>query len=1184
VVLPTTCLMSPSSDLLGSLLQGFSDAMSPLSMAISSANSMAAFLADLGWYLDPNADLNIITTVFQNTDQAIQSLLQAAQAIDNVANDDEPALLTAIEATVNAIKTTINAISTLEDTKNNIQSSWLAPFNKTGFWSTFPHEVLDYLICTYIRKSLPKTYGIFRFLGIVSSDWTDTQQDGREPFHKLTVHWDLIPKFITGPQSLFSIVYGWGSTFDHHKFSNNIEQLLTVFNLQGTVVDPTDPVILAPYYDPASIVLKDIIQLNGSIVSVIGCTAGQMTAESVILVLLPIPPADDKKGQPVGFAIFPVVNISGTVELHVSDDAILTLSGGFESAPIRAEFRPSGVTISPDSKATEFSAKAKIDIAPQNPLILLGGSTGTRLEVGQAHASLGADFSDTKKEYTIELGFDSADLVIDLSKSDGFLQKVLGSQPQKLSLSSAITYSNLKGFGFRGQAQLEANIAVHLSIGDAITINTIYISLRAGNDEQTGNEHAELIVAASVDLSIGPVSATVDQIGLKLNLLPVPKGQPPGNLGSLQLGFGFKPPKGLGISIDDAGVVGGGYLSFDADKGVYAGALELSIEDIQIKAIGILTTKMPDGSKGFSFVIIISTEFTPIQLGLGFTLNGVGGLLGINRTMNLDALRAGLKNHTLNSILFPTDPVKNAQQIVSDLSTVFPPSDGRYTFGPMIKIGWGTPTLMVGELGIVFELPSPVRVSILGQIRAAIPTEAAALILINIDILGTIDFGLKKLAIDASLYDSRVTSFALMGESALRLNWGDDPLFIFSLGGLHPHFQPPPEFPHLARLTVSLGSGDNPRFSLEAYMAVTSNTFQFGAHFELFAEAGGFQVHGYLGFDALFIFSPFHFEVEMCAGVDVSYDGYNLLGISLDLQFAGPSPWSYDGLATLHILFFSITKHVSGSFGDGGAPSLPPASVMAPLLTALQNKQSWSATLPADAERAVTLSAPKPDGAAIYVHPMGSLQVTQSVVPLDTVISKFGNTVPSDGDKFTISSSGTTLNQVSESITFFNGRFAPSQYRNMSDADKLAAKSFEPFPAGIIIGSTEIRSGAKTELDLEYDTRIIDNHIKAARPGIPYRPTMIQLLALSEQGAGALSKVWSTGNAKFKTPGMVSAITNLDSSYVIVDVDNLQVNTDLSPESGSNQYQARSALEAHLQAHPEDEGKYQVMIAHEVKS
>ena len=269
----------------------------------------------------------------------------------------------------------------------------------------------------------------------------------------------------------------------------------------------------------------------------------------------------------------------------------------------------------------------------------------------------------------------------------------------------------------------------------------------------------------------------------------------------------------------------------------------------------MLDTKLPDGSEGFSFLMIITFEFPPISSGLGFTLNGVGGLGGVNRTMVIDALQAGLRAHSLDDILFPPDPVANATKIVSEIESFFPPQQGRYLFGPMFSIGWGTPTLLDLEVGVILEVPDPIRLAILGEIKASIPSPDFPIISLKIQVLGTIDFGLEKLAIDGTMYDSYLLAFQLGGDMALRLNWGGSPDFLFSLGGFNPHFTPPPDVPALKRLSISLGSGDNPRLSASAYLAVTSNSLQFGANVDAYAAAGGFAVHGYIGFDALFIFA-----------------------------------------------------------------------------------------------------------------------------------------------------------------------------------------------------------------------------------------------------------------------------------------------------------------------------------------
>ena len=128
-------------------------------------------------------------------------------------------------------------------------------------------------------------------------------------------------------------------------------------------------------------------------------------------------------------------------------------------------------------------------------------------------------------------------------------------------------------------------------------------------------------------------------------------------------------PPASGSSIDAGVVTGGGFLSIDTARGEYAGALQLEFADfLAVAAIGLIDTKMPDGSPGFSLLIIITADFgAGIQLGFGFTLIAVGGLLGLNRTMLFQPLMDGVRTGAIDSIMFPQDVVANAPRIISDL-------------------------------------------------------------------------------------------------------------------------------------------------------------------------------------------------------------------------------------------------------------------------------------------------------------------------------------------------------------------------------------------------------------------------------------------------------------------------------------------------------------------------------------
>src|SRR5262249_54095892 len=146
-----------------------------------------------------------------------------------------------------------------------------------------------------------------------------------------------------------------------------------------------------------------------------------------------------------------------------------------------------------------------------------------------------------------------------------------------------------------------------------IEFDVLYLAL---NIQQDGTLSFE--VSTALTGSLGPLTVDVDRIGALLNLR-LAKGAD-AKFGPFDLDLGFKPPSGAGLAIDAGVVVGGGFLYFDPDKGEYAGVAELSIADVvTVKAIGLITTKMPDGSSGFSLLLILTTDFPPIQLGFGFT-------------------------------------------------------------------------------------------------------------------------------------------------------------------------------------------------------------------------------------------------------------------------------------------------------------------------------------------------------------------------------------------------------------------------------------------------------------------------------------------------------------------------------------------------------------------------------------
>src|SRR3954468_382158 len=630
-------------------------------------------------------------------------------------------------------------------------------------------------------------------------------------------------------------------------------------------------------------------------------------------------------------------------------------------------------------------------------------------------------------------------------------------------------------------------------------------------DRDTAGPSPKTLIQAAVSFSttIGPVVATIDRIGMKFGL-DFPEDRSKANLHFANLDLGFIPPKGIGLAVDAKSVKGGGFLFHDEGKHQYAGVMELSLSGIiALKAIGLLSTRLPDGSKGYSLIILVTAQSSQpggslFELPLGWRLTGLGGLIAIHRTVDEDAVRAGLKNHTLESILFPKDPVANAPTVLAAIDRVFPAKRGSYLFGLMVQLQWGVPTLIEVNLGLIVELGARNRFVVLGRISAILPRMDNDLLRLQLDAVGIFDFDQGTAAIDALLVDSRLLRrFPLTGGGALRARWTSPRSFALAVGGMHHGFTPPAGFPTVERLAVSLTTGDNPRLNCDAYFALTSNTVQFGAHAHLYASAAGFSVTGDAGFDVLIKLLPFHFLAEFFAGMQLKKGSTNLFKVKVEGALEGPLPLSVRAKCTFEILWWDVTVRVNFTLVSGQTPPLPAAiDAFAQLTAALNDAKSWTTELPVGQTRIVSLRESVADG-TLRVHPLGTLTVRQSVVPLNLTrdLDKFNDSPIAGARRFTVTRVAVGTGTGTENTGTIADDFAPAQFFEMSDDDKLASPSFEPMQAGLRIGTSEFAFsvGQSVASPLSYETRTIDR--KAAVPTPPLTTPYVLSRALLEMHA-----------------------------------------------------------------------------------
>jgi hypothetical protein len=538
-------------------------------------------------------------------------------------------------------------------------------------------------------------------------------------------------------------------------------------------------------------------------------------------------------------------------------------------------------------------------------------------------------------------------------------------------------------------------------------------------------------------------------------------------------------PTGLGIDLTLPVLSGGGFLE-STGPGGYGGVLQLDLIELSIQAFGLL--QLPVDGQPLSFVAIISITFPfpGIQLGFGFSLNAVGGVVAVNRRVDSPSLEAAVVDGSVNQLLFPIDPASHGPAIVATLGRVFPAAEGHVVVGPMLQIAWGGRILSL-SVAVIIDLPSPLQLIIIGRVELALPDPAAPLVLLEATVVGAFEFSPSfSVSVIASLEGSYIVGIALHGDLLFLLRTGDDAAFILSVGGFHPRYTPPPGVPRLHRIQLDIMPPGFPGLRSETYFAVTSNTVQFGAHLQLCDEIAGCGVDGWFDFDALFQWDPvFFFSVHCSAGVAVQVLGETLMGISFDLVVEGPAPWHIHGSGSIDLFLFSASLDFDVKWGPGPPALPPPPDLGTVLAAALANPSAWVGTQPRGDDAMVTLSRAASDAAEGQqaVHPLGGVIVRQRAVPLGIQIARYQNQ-PISPQTWTIAAVELTPTTPATLDDPTLDEFPAGAFLNLSEDEKLARPAFEQFTSGTDLTQPGVSSDLLRKVNFDYEVQVIpDIHL-----------------------------------------------------------------------------------------------------------
>ena len=538
------------------------------------------------------------------------------------------------------------------------------------------------------------------------------------------------------------------------------------------------------------------------------------------------------------------------------------------------------------------------------------------------------------------------------------------------------------------------------------------------------------------EVDLGPVHLSVASSTLVVQPPTLPDGTVPAPIpvGPFEVGeiaASLSSPFGGGLP-------GGGSIVRLPGAGGYGGTLELPLGPAQVSAAAVLATI--DGQP--SFLAILGIAFLPpIQLSFGFSLDRVGGIVGVNRRADTDALRAAVRTGTAGDVLFATRPPASPLALVTAADHLFPAHPGTHLVGPSLRVSWlsfGPPgSLLSLDLGVVVEIPTG-KVVILGVARAAIPGLDFVLNL-RLDLLGEIDPVQELVSIDASLVDSHVLGiFEIYGDAAMRFSWGSNGYFVVSVGGFYPGFNPEPaRIPAMRRVGLAI---DNPisiiDIRVEGYFAITSNSVQFGGRLEVGIDLV-IEAHGFIQVDAIVQFRPFHFEAKISAGFDVSVEGFSFASVTLDGSIAGPGPVVIHGSLSIDVFLFSISWDQTFTLGSGPSDTLPtPPRLLDVVAEEFGKPANVHAGSVGDPD---VVLAPRPGRDSVAaVPPTGTLRVEQTRAPLGLLIERVDGRPLDGGQGVVVTTAGADVTE----------RFSPGSYVTLTAAEAVNRPPFDVLASG----------------------------------------------------------------------------------------------------------------------------------------
>jgi hypothetical protein len=379
----------------------------------------------------------------------------------------------------------------------------------------------------------------------------------------------------------------------------------------------------------------------------------------------------------------------------------------------------------------------------------------------------------------------------------------------------------------------------------------------------------------------------------------------------------FYPPhfdfKGLALSFERPPVsIGGEFLKVTEkvnEKTVTAfyGEVLVGAANFSLKALGGWRPDPPP-----FFFIYVNVDF-PIGGPPFLFVTGLAGGFGINSSLVLPSID-DVASYPLLPAKAPKaegTPAETIKKVLPALQKTFKPEAGEYWVAAGIQ--FTTFEMVASQAVVSVAFGVEVQIGVVGTSAMTFPTgDPAPVAYVEVDIVASFTPSTGLLAVDGKLspasylfggYVKLTGGFAFYvwfsGE-----HQGD---FVVSLGGYHPAFHKPDNYPTVPRLALDFSLGPL-KVTGQAYFALTPGAFMAGIRMSATFSAGSIKAWFDTGADFLIAWAPFHYEADafVLFGCSVDLGLFTLtVHIGAALEFWGPA-FGGEALIDLDVVSFTI--------------------------------------------------------------------------------------------------------------------------------------------------------------------------------------------------------------------------------------------------------------------------------------